>query len=151
MAALFCKCYRYKKKKKACWLFLDTFSSEIFVAVRLYYCKQQHNCAAPCQPKELGQALVTVSPLSDISSEIAFTVAYLKVKLFPLSGAEPNWLLMNVIYFLHLTVLVSFNFKINFLTVLPDVPFVFFSLSMSQTFLTENNKELSNPDHSHAV
>lgn len=58
---------------------------------------------------------------------------------------------MNVIYFLHLIVLVSFNFKINFLTVLPDVPFVFFSLSMSQTFLTEKNKELSNPDHSHAV
>lgn len=98
MAAVFCKSYlsTQKKKKKACWLFLGTFSSELSVAVRLPSCKQQHNYAVTLQPKELGQALVTVSPFSDISSEIGLTGAYLKVKLFPLSGVEPHRLLMNI-------------------------------------------------------
>lgn len=35
-----------KKKKKACWLFLGTFSSELFFVVRLHYCKQ--NTATLC-------------------------------------------------------------------------------------------------------
>lgn len=96
-------------------LFLGTFSSELFVVVRLHYCKQQQNYAVPYHPKELGQALVTVSPLSDTSGETGLTGAYLKVKLFPLSGVELNWLLM---YFLHFIVGVSFNFKINFLSAL---------------------------------
>lgn len=134
MAAVFYKSYLSTQQKKACWLLLGTFSSELFVAVRLHYCKQQHNCAVPYQPKELGQALVTASPLSDISSEIGLTGAYLKVKLFPLSSVEPNWLLLNIIYFLRFIVLVSFNFKINFLLASVAFPYRMPKLSFLFTF-----------------
>lgn len=44
--------------------------------------------------------------------------AYLKEKLFPTSGVEPTWLLLKIIYFLHLFGFVSFHFKIAFLLVL---------------------------------